>query len=344
MFNKIKKFAKSIKTSVYIFLNFIILLLLFISFGKIEWLKSIEIQDISAYANTISTIVGENLKYLQTTTVKVLLFALLIIANTLWIIKIISKDKILLIRHNSFSNAIEGYNSKAFKKKKMIIENINITKEIEKDKYEALRLQDQFVKRIKDKLSPECELSYCGIAHIPFISRMGYQIGDENNVLLLHKNRNNDSVFDKIESNADYSNKIEHEYVPGIMDGNSLLVTVSTTFSIEPTDISQFYTKVSHILKFNLQKKGFDVLNNMPLMEVAKNDILTKIRDIVKRKNISIIHLVMATSSDFAFFLSQGFSEMHDPKIIVYHYSKQSDIKYPWGISLMDKPEESIIE
>ena len=114
MFNKIKKFAKSIKTSVYIFLNFIILLLLFISFGKIEWLKSIEIQDISAYANTISTIVGENLKYLQTTTVKVLLFALLIIANTLWIIKFISKDKILLIRHNSFSNAIEGYNSKAF--------------------------------------------------------------------------------------------------------------------------------------------------------------------------------------------------------------------------------------
>ena len=79
-------------------------------------------------------------------------------------------------------------------------------------------------------------------------------------------------------------------------------------------------------------------------MEVAKNDILTKIRDIVKLKNISIIHLVMATSSDFAFFLSQGFSEMHDPKIIVYHYSKQSDIKYPWGISLMDKPEESIIE
>lgn len=344
MFNKIKKFAKSRKNSCYIILNCIILFSLFISFGKIEWLKSIEIQDISAYANTISNFVGDNLKYLQNTPVKLLLFALFIIANTLWIIKIISKDKILLIRHNSFSNEIEGYNPKTFKNKKLIIENINITKEIEKDKYEALRIQDQFVKRIKDKLSPECELSYCGIAHIPFIARMGYQIGDENNVLLLHKNRNNDSVFDKLELNPNYSNKIESEYAPEIMIGSSLLVTVSTSFPIQPTDISQFYTKVSHILKFNLQNKGFDALNNMPLMERTKDDILTKIRETVKQKNVSIIHLVMATSSDFAFFLSQGFSGMHDPKIIVYHYSKQSDIKYPWGISLMDKPEESIIE
>ena len=97
MFNKIKKFAKSRKNSCYIILNCIILFSLFISFGKIEWLKSIEIQDISAYANTISNFVGDNLKYLQNTPVKLLLFALFILANTLWIIKIISKDKILLI-------------------------------------------------------------------------------------------------------------------------------------------------------------------------------------------------------------------------------------------------------
>lgn len=53
-------------------------------------------------------------------------------------------------------------------------------------------------------------------------------------------------------------------------------------------------------------------------------------REIVSSANIEKIHLVLSTSSDFTFFLSQGFSKYHDPEIIVYQYDRSDSQKYPW--------------
>ena len=71
--------------------------------------------------------------------------------------------------------------------------------------------------------------------------------------------------------------------------------------------------------------------------------MLQNIRNIVKRESIERIHLVLATSSDFTFFLAQGFSQHHDPKIIVYQYEHGTSEKYPWGISNKQPPEIAVI-
>ena len=88
---------------------------------------------------------------------------------------------------------------------------------------------------------------------------------------------------------------------------------------------------------------GFDSIDSYAAMNRLRKGILEKIRETVKEKNIMRIHMVLATSSDFTFFLAQGFSKNHDPEIVVYHYDRKTAVKYPWGISNISTPTNAVI-
>ena len=78
-------------------------------------------------------------------------------------------------------------------------------------------------------------------------------------------------------------------------------------------------------------------------MNRLRKGILDKIRETVTKENITRIHMVLAASSDFTFFLAQGFSKNHDPEVIVYHYDRNATVKYPWGISNILSPTNAVV-
>ena len=88
---------------------------------------------------------------------------------------------------------------------------------------------------------------------------------------------------------------------------------------------------------------GFDSVDSYAAMHRLRTGILCKIRETATKKNIKKIHMVLAASSDFTFFLAQGFSKNHDPEVVVYHYDRNSDTRYPWGISNILSPENAVI-
>lgn len=88
---------------------------------------------------------------------------------------------------------------------------------------------------------------------------------------------------------------------------------------------------------------GVDSIVSYALMNRLRTGILNKMREIVSSANIEKIHLVLSTSSDFTFFLSQGFSKYHDPEIIVYQYDRSDSQKYPWGVFNKALPTSAII-
>ena len=87
----------------------------------------------------------------------------------------------------------------------------------------------------------------------------------------------------------------------------------------------------------------FAAIVSYALMNRLRTGILNKMREIVSSANIEKIHLVLSTSSDFTFFLSQGFRKYHDPEIIVYQYDRSDSQKYPWGVSNKALPTSAII-
>lgn len=94
----------------------------------------------------------------------------------------------------------------------------------------------------------------------------------------------------------------------------------------------------------------FAAIVSYALMNRLRTGILNKMREIVSSANIEKIHLVLSTSSDFTFFLSQGFSKYHDPEIIVYQYDRSDSQKYPWEFPIrrfrhprsFDRPPKNI--
>ena len=75
----------------------------------------------------------------------------------------------------------------------------------------------------------------------------------------------------------------------------------------------------------------FAAIVSYALMNRLRTGILNKMREIVSSANIEKIHLVLSTSSDFYFFLSQGFSKYHDPEIIVYQYDRSDSTEISVG-------------
>lgn len=126
-----------------------------------------------------------------------------------------------------------------------------------------------------------------------------------------------------------------------------MLVTIATSLPVASEDLAVFRDgDICCELRFEMQTKsmyGFDAVDSYAAMNRLRTGILSKIRETVVKKNIERIHLVLATSSDFTFFLAQGFSKNHDPEIVVYHYDRNSIAKYPWGISNTLTPANAVI-
>ena len=66
-------------------------------------------------------------------------------------------------------------------------------------------IKTQGIKKAIEEIDDKCryldrkrwghKLGFYGIAHIPFLFRIGYYLGDQSNIQIFHKSRENDSIF-----------------------------------------------------------------------------------------------------------------------------------------------------
>ena len=87
---------------------------------------------------------------------------------------------------------------------------------------------------------------------------------------------------------------------------------------------------------------GFDAVTSYAVINRLRSQIMGSIRKAVKQHSIQRIHLVLATSSDFAFFIAQDFSRYHDPEVIAYQYERNDPRRYTWGISNIEHYKKAV--
>lgn len=332
----------------YTLLGISFFLVLLSMYGK-DILKEIEVGDIAAWTRTIENLAAPILPFFEYIVVKILVWIVFILLFILSVSKAILRPKAIVISHSTFSNTQSSYDGSIAKGLLVDQRDINLVDSMRKqDIVEAIRTQDRLVSGILRDCDEYTELFYYGIAHIPLIFRAGYQIGDEGKVRLLHKYRNEQSVFKEISTEAD-NFMIELIGYPRCFNkaAKELLVVVATSFPVSPEDLSVFRNnKIGYELRFEMKDQalyGVDSIDSYAVMNRLRAGILSHVREIVASENIEKIHLVLSTSSDFTFFLSQGFSKYHDPEVIVYQYERSNAQKYPWGISNKAFPASAII-
>ena len=208
------------------------------------------------------------------------------------------------------------------------------------DLHQIIREQDS---AIKNFIATKGIHSYYGIAHTPLVFRAGYMYGDQQEIHLFHRMRNNSANFEEWDTSADIKWETSFREVKEenkSCKSNNLIVAISTSLEIKNIEIASITNTKCHIIRFQLQTLGFDIIGNYAQAENLRKQILSKIRELVKKYDIRCIHMVISSSVAFTFFLGTGFSSQHDPDIIVYHYDNG---KYIWGIDMKKNGLDAII-
>lgn len=314
-----------------------------------EILKQIEVGNVAAWVRTIENLATPILTLFDFWLVKSLIVILFFVLLCLTLCKVFLRPKAIIISHSSFSNTQASYDQKAVSNYLVTHKDINLVeKMIHHEFADAIRTQDRIISEITNSCDEFTQLFYYGVAHIPLIVRAGYQIGNEGMVRLFHKFCENQSVFKEISSESDnYRINFSKNLTCRNLLADELLVVIATSLVITDTDLNILRkNNIKYELNFHIEDASmydFDVLSSYNTMARLRTLVMTEIRKQVKKENITKIHLALATSSDFAFFLAQEFSATHDPEIITYHYETCSEVKYPWGISNKRPPATAMI-
>lgn len=348
----VKKLRRTVDKLPFKLLNWLLAISFFFVllsiYGK-DILKEIEVGDIAAWTRTIENLAAPILPFFECIVAKILVWIAFIVLFILSVSKAILRPKAIVIGHSTFSNTQSSYDESIVKGMLIKHREINLVNLMRKqDIIEAIRTQDRVVSKILRDCDEYTELFYYGIAHIPLIFRAGYQIGDEGKVRLLHKYRNEQSAFKEISTKADdFKIELNGKYHQFYKTSNEMLVVVATSFPVSSVDLEVFRNrKIGHEIRFEMKDQalyGVDSVDSYAVMNRLRTGILSHMRKVVVTEGIERIHLVLSTSSDFTFFLSQGLSKYHDPEVIVYQYERSNAQKYPWGISNKAFPASAII-
>lgn len=324
-------------------------LLLFVIFD-IETLKGIELGNIANIARTIENIAPKFLKFFTYSIVQYAIGGAFIITSSFYLSKIYLRPKARVIKHCSFSHTQSAYdktNLQGYLVKEIDVDLTDLM--AENNIKTAIRTQDEAINELLKKCDEYTEICYYGIAHIPLIFRAGFQVGDEGQSRLFHKFRDAGPLFKDVSTGQDnYAIRLKH-YVKdrrNISSSNEMLVVIATSLEVKPMDLFSFQQKdlccELYFKPDDNSQYGFDNIASYPTMRRLKNGILSEIRKQSAEYNVQQIHLILSTSSDFTFYLAEGFSRHHDPEIIVYQYERNSDVKYPWGISNKAAPGAAV--
>lgn len=258
------------------------------------------------------------------------------------IIMYIFRESYYLISIRSLAPDLENVNDKDIRKKYWM-------RRIDIDLSDTIKTQG--IKKAIEEIDDKCryldrkrwghKLGFYGIAHIPFLFRIGYYLGDQSNIQIFHKSRENDSIFVEWCSQRGSFKLQEPEELNNGVISEELIVVISTSFEIKTNEIDSLDPHRKHILLFKGNILDFDAIISYKDAEEAKTQIMGKMRELVKAYDIQKVHLVIASSSAFAFFLGMAYSRQHDPECIVYHYDRPN---YPWGISIKKTARRCIVK
>lgn len=177
------------------------------------------------------------------------------------------------------------------------------------------------------------QVGYAGIANIPAIFMLGYELGDENKKIFFHKRRDRayDDDFHLLqEEDRIYDLKLV-ESKNDKNENGKLLVLIEFTQPIEDEDIQGVLESNDYILKYSLGVINYDVVDTAKQINEYTNKIISDIAKIQKQSNIDEMKICVAASSAFIFALGTKFSKTQNIDTVIYHFQNNT---YPWGINV----------
>lgn len=203
----------------------------------------------------------------------------------------------------------------------------------------ALREQEKTVTKILQRVdgNTDIELSYWGLAHIPFLFLLGYQIADKSNSSFYEWNQNQ-LRWEKVkEKQTIYPTlKIEtNNSKQGVDETKEVVVKIGITYPVNDVDLNGLDLNNFNSYYLHLEPPHRNAIVCMEQLNQYQKQFRQLLDEINQTyPQLEKIHLFYSGQPSLAYRLGSAISPRMDKEIWVYNYVGVSYPKYNWAINL----------
>ncbi|WP_191566449.1 SAVED domain-containing protein [Metabacillus idriensis] len=261
-----------------------------------------------------------------------------------------SKKQIMLrIQHSSiepttfsnFDTDLSDYDLEPFP--------INQREELEEVKetniYHALREQEKVAKKVIQRLNDndDIEVSYWGLAHIPFLLLLGYQTSDKLKSSFFEWNRHK-AIWEKVKQKRMFYPPLKLDKdisKQDVGETKEVVVKIGITYPVTEANLDGLSLEELNSYYLHLDPPHQNAIVCMEQVNKYKEEFRNLLDEINQTyPHLEKIHLFYSGQPSLAYRLGSTISPRMDKEIWVYNFSTTSFPKYNWAINLkkVDQP------
>lgn len=256
-----------------------------------------------------------------------------------------SELSVITIRHQTMepllAHNIENSLSENFKDstlKELIVDATDLYHDGRlSDPLEAAHRQSNLPKQLArlTKQSPNTEIVYYGIAHIPLVFLAGYQLSNKPRVHVLEHNRKK-NTWDQLQVGGDYPS-ISLEGMPNEIASNhgEVVIRISISYPVTKEAMEGIVSAPLASLHLGIEHPKTDVMvseSQLSEYSAAFRNMMDEIHN--KIPNATLVHIFYSGPVSLAFSFGRFISKTIHPRVIVYNYSLKDTPAYAWGIEI----------
>lgn len=255
----------------------------------------------------------------------------------------IKKLNMIQIRHSSIesigfskiNNDMSDYNVEVY-----TINQVEEFKNLNKSNlYHALREQEKQVQKVLSRIgdSSDVEVSYFGLAHIPMVMLLGYQMADKASVSFYEWDQNK-LIWEGIQENTKrFPPLLEKEdtTIQAVEETREVVIKIGLTYPIPNSDLAGLNLEGLNWFYLHLEPTHRNAIISKEQLNTYKQQfrqLLDKINQMYP--HLKRIHLFYSGQPSLAYRLGSAITERMDKEIFVYNYVSSSYPKYNWKINL----------
>jgi hypothetical protein len=203
----------------------------------------------------------------------------------------------------------------------------------------ALREQEKFVQKVLNRIggSSDVDLAFLGLAHIPLMVLLGFQLANKASAMFFEWNQN-ELLWEEIEDSI-----VENQ--PLLLDKSihkqdtqitkDVIIKIGVTYPIEDWQLSGLNLENLNSYYLHLEVPERNAVTNVKQL----NQYQQKFRGLLDEINqtyplLERVHLFYSGQPSLAYRLGSAITSRMDKEMWVYNYIASSSPKYPWAINL----------
>lgn len=220
-----------------------------------------------------------------------------------------------------------------------IDQNVEMSNTSKKGIEQALYIQEKAVNKIIQFTNGNAavDVEYYGLAHIPLVVLLGYQISDKIPVQFNEWNQNQGEWISINSNNKNYPHiileKDENNQQPESI--TEVVVKVGLTYPIPNENLIGL--NLSHLNTYYLHLEN-PHRNNIINLEQLQNykEKFRNLLDSINQKYINLekVHLFYSGQTSFAYYIGSAITPRMDKEILVYNYVGSESPQYNWYLNL----------